>query len=118
MKNLFRTARALSPWLSLAAPLLLFFILQGLKYLSPNLFCVAVNPGGKEFICGPGYSHVGIGFLRLLGLCVWVLLLLIGFTELYRGSATRPAVIAWSVSAVLFVSLTMLALSLPATECP
>jgi hypothetical protein len=118
MKNPFSSGTALSPWLSLAVPLLLFVVLQALGYLSPGLFCAQMNPGGKEFICGPRYTHIGISLLQLLGLCVWVLLLVTGGAELFRRRATRPAVVAWSVSAVLFVSFAMLLLTLPVEDGP
>jgi hypothetical protein len=118
MKKLFRSGRALSPWLSLAVPLFVFGSLFALSYMSPSLFCVPVNPGGKEFICGSRYSHFGIRLLRLAGLSVWVLLLIVGGAELFRGRATRPAVIAWSVSALLLVSSALLWLSLPVDDAP
>lgn len=118
MKKLFRSIRALSPWLALAAPLVLFGSLRALYSLSPGLFCVAVNPGGKEFICGSPYSHIGIRLLQRLGLFVWALLLITGGYELLRGRATRPAVIAWSLSALLLIGLTVLWLSLPVGDPP
>ena len=118
VKKLFRSGRALSPWLSLAVPLFLFGSLFVLSYMLPSLFCVAVNPGGKEFICGSAYSHVGIRLLRLSGLSVWVLLLVIGGAELSRGRATRPAIIAWLISALLLVSSALLWLSLPDEDAP
>ena len=118
MKMLFRSDRALSPWLSLAVPLILWGILLALRSLTPSLFCMDVNPGGKEFICGPNYSHNGIRLLQLSGLSVWVLLLITGGAELFRGRATRPAVIAWSISALLLVSLAMLWLSIPVDDSP
>ena len=118
MKKLFRSGRALSPWLSLAVPLFLFGSLFALSSVSPSLFCVAVNPGGKEFTCGPRYSHIGIRLLQLSGLSVWMLLLIIGGAELFRGRATRPAVIAWSISALLLVSLALLWLALPVEDAP
>jgi hypothetical protein len=108
MKNLFRSGRALSPWLSLAAPLFFFGVLQTLGYLSPGLFCMDVNPGGKETICGPGYTHPGIELLQLLGLSVWVLSLVTGSAEMFRRRASRAAVIAWSMSALLLGGLAML----------
>jgi hypothetical protein len=40
----------MSPWLSLAVPLIWWGRLLALRSLSPSLFCVEVNPGGKEFI--------------------------------------------------------------------
>jgi len=118
MKKLIRSFRALGPWLSLAAPILLLSILWVLKRLWPGLFCVAMNSGGKELICGSDYSHPGINLLQSLGLCLWVLLLVTGGVEVFRRRATWPAVIAWSVSALLLVGLVMLWLSLPAVGCP
>ena len=116
MKKLFRSASAFSPWLSLAVPFFLFAILSILRSLFPSLFCMPVNPGAKEFICGSDYSHAGIRLLRAFGFSAWVLLLVTGGAELFRGSATRLAVIAWSVSVLLLVSLVMLVASLP-VEC-
>ena len=118
MKKLFRSGRALSPWLSLAMPLFLWGSMQALSSLSPSLFCMDINPGGREFICGPRYSHIGIRLLQLSGLSVWVLLLITGGAELFRGRTTRPAVIAWSISALLLVSLAMLWLALPVEDAP
>lgn len=107
----------LSPWLSLAVPLLLLGSLMTLRSLLPSLFCVEINPGGKEFICGPAYSHIGISRLQLLGHFVWVLSLIAGGAEVFRRCATWPAVIAWSVSVLLLASLTMLWLTLPVEDC-
>jgi hypothetical protein len=118
MKKLVRLGSRLSPWLSLAVPLFLFAILQALSYLAPSLFCVAMNPGGKEFICGARYSHIGIRLIQLIGIVVWVLLVVTGRAEVFQGRATRSAVIAWSLSTLLLVSLTMLWLTLPVNECP
>ena len=118
MDKVFRSGRALSPWLSLAVPLFLFGSLLALKALAPSLFCAAVNPGGKEFICGPRYSHSGIRLLQLSGLSVWMLLLVVGGAELFRGRATRSTVIAWSISALLLVGLALLRLSLPVADAP
>lgn len=117
IKNFFRTARALTPWLSLAAPFALFGILMAIRVVSPDLFCMPVNPGAKETVCGQDYSHPDINLLRFLGLWVWLLLLIVaGAAEVFRGRATRAAVIAWSVSALLFSSWVILYLSFP-VEC-
>jgi len=118
MKKIIRSFRTVSPWLSLAEPILLLSILWVLKNLWPDLFCVAVNPGGKEFICGADYSHPGIHLLQSLGFCLWVLLLAIGGVEVFRRKASWPGVIAWSVSALLIVGLAVLWLSLPVVDCP
>src|SRR5688572_27341858 len=114
--NLFRSGWALSRWLSLAAPFVLFVSLMTLGTLFPSLFCVAVNSGGKETICGSEYSHPGINLFRLSGLFVWVLLVATGGTEVFRRLATRSAVIAWAVSVLLLVSWAMLWLTRP-VEC-
>ena len=116
MKELVRSGRALSPWLSLAVPLFLWAGLQALGSLAPSLFCMAVNPGGKEFICGPRYSHTGVTVIQLFGLSVWAILLALGGAELFRRRATRPAVVAWSVSAFLLAGFAALWLTLP-VEC-
>ena len=118
MKTLIRSARALTPWLSLAEPIVWLGILFVMKALWPSLFCVAINSGGKELICGSDYSHPGINLLQSLGLCLWVLLLVIGGVEVFRRRASWPAVIAWSVSALLLVGLAVLWLSLPVVDCP
>ena len=86
--------------------------------MAPGLFCMAVEPGGKEFICGEGYSHIGIVILQRLLVVVWVLLLVVGLFEVVRGRATRSAVIAWSISVLLFVSVSILLLSLPVGDSP
>ena len=118
MEKLFRSGRALSPWLALAAPLLLSAILMTLRAVAPDLFCVEINPGGKETICGSAYSHVNIRRLQLFGFLAWVLLIMIGGAEVLRNRATRSAAIGWSVSALLLVSLVILWLSLPVEDCP
>ena len=116
IKSLFGSGRALSPWLSLAAPFVFLGLLIALKAISPSLFCVAINSGGKETICGLDYSHGSINLLRLLGLGVWVLLIFIGGAEIFGGRARWPAMIAWSVSALLFVTWAMLWMTAP-VEC-
>lgn len=118
MKNFFRSARALIPWLSLAAPIFLFGILSVLKYLSPDLFCKPMDSGGKEFICGADYSHPGVFILQRFTLSAWVLLLAAGSVDVFRRRASWPAVITWSISALLFVGLVALWLSLPVDTCP
>ncbi len=70
MKTLSRTL-GLSPWLSLAVPLLLLVNLQALGYSAPGLFCMAVDSGGKELICGPDYTHTRCkGFPGIGALCL------------------------------------------------
>lgn len=118
MKELVRSGGARSPWLSLAVPLFLWAGLLALKSLAPGLFCMAVNPGGREFVCGPGYSHVGVRIFQLFALSVWALLLALGSAELFRRRATWPAVVAWSISALLLASLAALWLTLPVGDPP
>ena len=118
MKEIVRSGRALSPWLALAMPLFLCAGLLTLSALVPSLFCMAVNPGGKEFVCGPRYSHPGVRLLQVFGLSVWVLLLVLGSAELFRRRAAWPAVVAWSVSALLFAGLAALWLTLPVEDSP
>ena len=116
MKNFLRSSRVLSPWLSLAWPFFLFVTLSSMKSLYPNLFCVAVNPGGQEFICGADYSHPGVRLFQVLGNSVWMLILIKGGVDVLRGRATRGGIIAWSVSVLLLVSLLILWINLP-VEC-
>jgi hypothetical protein len=118
MKTLLRSVRALSPWLSLVVALILIGILMTLGSVAPHLFCAEMNPGGKEFICGPRYTHAGIRLLQLSGISVWVLLLVIGGAQLSRDRTTRSAVIAWLVSALLLVGLGLLWLSFRGDEGP
>jgi hypothetical protein len=116
MKNFLRASRLLIPWLSLAWPFFLLASLWMLESLYPNLFCVPVNPGGKEFICGADYSHPGVRFFQGSGFIVWVLLVIAAGAAVLRGRATRAAVVAWSVSALLLASWVVIWLSLP-VEC-
>lgn len=116
LTNLLRSARALTPWLSLAAPFVLFGSMIALETMLPDLFCMPVNSGGKETICGRDYSHPGINLLRFLGVCVWLLLLITAGAEVFRRRASRAALVAWSVSVLLFVSLIVIGLTLP-VEC-
>jgi hypothetical protein len=118
MRKLFRVVSALIPWLSLGVPLLWLSILIGLGYLAPHLFYMEMNPGGKEFICGARYSHIGIQVLQQVGLFAWVLLLLTGGAQLFLVKTTRPAGIAWSVSALLLVGFAVLWLAVPVSDCP
>jgi phosphoglycerol transferase MdoB-like AlkP superfamily enzyme len=89
-----------------------------LKSLSPDLFCVAINSGGKEFICGGDYTHMGIRWLQLFGHAAWVMLLVIGGAEVCQRRASWLAATAWSISALLFVGLVLLLLNLPVDDCP
>jgi uncharacterized membrane protein (UPF0182 family) len=118
MKKLFRSGLVLSPYLSLAVPLFLFGSLLALGYLLPNLFCMEMEPGGKEFICGARYTHIAIQLLQQIGLAVWVLLVGTGGAELLRRRATRPAVMAWSISALILSSSVLLLITLPRDVCP
>ena len=118
MRKLFRLVGALIPWLSLAVPLSWLSILLGLGYLAPHLFCMEMNPGGKEFICGSRYSHIGIQVIQRVGLFAWVLLLLTGGAQVFLVRTSRLAVIAWSVSALLLVGLAVLWLAVPTSDCP
>ena len=108
--------RLSSPWLALLIPIILYGVLECLSLLDPGLFCVAVNPGGREFICGSDYSHVGVRLIRLLGTIAWVAVLLIGGVKVIRGEAARPSAFAWSVSATLFLALVVLRHNMP-NEC-
>jgi hypothetical protein len=118
MRRLFRLGSALIPWLSLGVPLLWLFVLIGLGYLAPHLFCMEMNPGGKEFIWGTRYSHIGIQVIQRVGLFAWVLLLLTGGAQLILVRTSRPAGIAWSVSALLLVGFAVLWLAVPVSDCP
>lgn len=110
--------RLSSPWLALLIPLVLYGVLVCLGALHPGLFCVAVNPGGKEFVCGPGYSHVGVRLIQFLGTTAWVAVLLISGVKVIGGGAGRSSVFAWSVSAALFLTLVVLWLSMPNEDTP
>jgi hypothetical protein len=110
--------RLSSPWLALLIPIILYGVLACLRLLDPGLFCVAVNPGGREFICGSGYSHVGVRLIQLLGAIAWVAVLLIGGVKVIGGEAARPSVFAWLVSAALFLTLVVLWLSAPNEDSP
>jgi hypothetical protein len=118
MRRLFRLCGAMTPWLSLGVPLFWLSILIGLGYLAPHLFCMEMNLGGKEFICGARYSHIGIQVIQRVGLFAWVLLLLAGGAQLFLLRTSRPAVLAWSVSALLLVSFAALWLAAPVSNCP
>ena len=118
MRKLFRLCRVLTPWLSLATPLVWISLLVGLSYLAPHLFCIEMNPGGKEFICGARYSHIGIQVIQRVGVFAWVLLLLTGGAQLFLVRTSRAAVIAWSVSALLLGAFAVLWLAAPVSNCP
>jgi hypothetical protein len=77
-----------------------------------------MNPGGKEFICGTRYSHIGIQVIQKVGLFAWVLLLLTGGAQLFLVRTNRPAVFAWSVSALLLIGFAVLWLIVPVNDCP
>lgn len=109
-------SRLPSPWLALLIPIILYGALACLRLLDPGLFCVAINPGGREFICGTEYSHVGVRLFRSLSNLAWAAVLLLGGLRVIRGEATRPSAFAWSVSAALFLALVALWLNIP-YEC-
>lgn len=108
--------RLSGPRLALLIPLVLYSVLESLHALNPGLFCVAVNSGGKEFICGSGYSHVGVRLVQVIGIMAWAVVLLIGGVEVVRGKAERPAAFAWLFSAMLFLTWGVLWLAAP-DEC-
>lgn len=108
--------RLSSPWLALLIPFILYGVLVCLRALNPGLFCVAVNSGGREFVCGAEYSHVGVRLIRFFGALTWAAVLLISSLKVVRGGAGRPSVFAWLVSAALFLTLVILLLSMP-NEC-
>ena len=108
--------RLSSARLALLIPIFLYGVLACLRLLNPDLFCVAINPGGREFVCGSNYSHVGVRLIQFLGLIAWVAALLIGGVKVIRGKAARASVFAWLVSAALFLSLLVLRLNMP-DEC-
>ena len=110
--------RKLSPWLALAIPFVLYGVLAFLRALDPSLFCVAVNPGGKEFVCGPSYSHVGVRLITSAGLIAWFFVLVFSGMTVLRGKATRASAFAWSISAVLLLALAVLWLTRPVQDSP
>jgi hypothetical protein len=110
--------RLSSPRLALLIPVILYGFLVCLSVTAPGLFCVAVNPGGREFVCGHGYSHVGVRLIRLLGTAAWAAVLLIGGVKVIRGGAARASVFAWLVSAALFLTLVVLWLNMPDEDAP
>lgn len=110
--------RLSSPWLALLIPVILYGVLVCLSALAPGLFCVAVNPGGREFICGSAYSHPGVRLIQFLGPLVWAAVLLISGVEVIRGEATRSSIFAWLVSAALFLTLVVLWLNMPNEDAP
>lgn len=109
-------SRLSNPWLALLIPIILYGVLACLRLLDAGLFCVALNPGGREFICGSDYSHVGVRLIQRLGLMAWVAVLLISGVKVIRGEAERASAFAWLVSAALFITLAVLWLNMP-YEC-
>lgn len=118
MKKFLNLICSLTPHLSLIVPLFLWSILLTLSFLFPDLFCVPVNPGAKEFICGGDYSHPFIRFFQSSSILIWVVLLLIGGAQLIRGKRSWVGGIAWSISAVLLVGAAVLLLTLPVGDPP
>lgn len=118
MKKLFRLGVRLSPCLSLVVPLFWMGSLLVLSHLSPNLFCTEMDPGSKELNCGPRTAHLGIQLLQQFGFAVWVLLLVTGGAVVLSRKATWPALIAWSISALMLCSLVMLWMTLSVGDAP
>lgn len=106
------------PWLALAVPVALYGVLAFLRALDPSLFCMAVNPGGKEFVCGPSYSHVGVRVIQSAGLIAWLFVLVVGGVTVIRGKATRASTVAWSISTVLLLALAVLWATRPFEDMP
>jgi hypothetical protein len=110
--------RKSGPWLALAIPIGLYGLLALLSTLEPSLFCVAVNPGGKEFVCGSRYSHGSVRILQSASPIVWLSLLGVSGKTVLTGRATKASTVAWSISIVLFLALVVLWLLAPVEDAP
>ena len=118
MRSAAAAFRLSSPWLALLIPIILYGALACLRALAPGLFCAAVNPGGREFICGRDYSHVGVNLTRLIGPIVWAVALLVGGIQVIGGRAGRASTCAWLFSAALFLALIVLLITAPNDDAP
>jgi hypothetical protein len=105
-----------TPFLSLAVPVILVTSLTFLRLADPTLFCAQMN--AKESICGPEYTHAAVRFLRGLGLAAWVALVLISGLAILRNGSRRLASLSWIVSALLLAAFGVLWLVAPSDTCP
>jgi hypothetical protein len=88
---------------ALAIPFVLLAVGEALHWIDPLHSCVAVNPGGKEFICGGEYAPRGLRIFSAIAMVGWVATVLFGTVAFLNGVLTRGAKVAWSVSAILLI---------------
>ncbi|HEV2861448.1 MAG TPA: hypothetical protein VGX48_10610 [Pyrinomonadaceae bacterium] len=89
---------------SAGIPLLMLGSSAILKALHPEWYCVPVQPGAREFICGGEYLHPGISLYVKSFYVVWGVLLVLSSAAIVRGGGRWFGRLALAFS-ILFVAL-------------
>lgn len=90
-------------YMALAIPFLLIGVEQVFHWVDPLASCVAINPGGNEFICGGEYAPRGLRIFSAVAMAGWVAAVLFGLVAFLNGALTRRGKVAWSVSVLLLI---------------
>jgi len=88
---------------ALTIPLVLIGVKEAIHWIDPLFACVAVNPGGKEYVCGGAHTPKGLRVFWVVAVAGWIATVLFGCVSFLSGALTRGGKVAWSASALLFV---------------
>lgn len=106
-------------WSALIVPLGTIGLSSLIRARWPELMCMPVNPGGKEYVCGPAYSHVVVRDLFSYFMpSIWAAALSIGGVEIVRGRVRRSEKVVWVLSLIALVGLGILVLGLANDDFP
>lgn len=105
MKTLVQRFGNLAALLSGAVLVLGDVVLDWLRNIHPDWFCQAVNPGGKEFFCGPDYSIPEIVTFTHAILFTSIGLYYFGLAALFRNNLRRSGALGLLVTTILLFAI-------------
>jgi len=100
-------------------PFIAFAMSNFFYWFDRELMCTAVNPGGKEYVCGFGYDHIAVRTLLYYFVPgAWVASLSTGGVALVRGGLGKGEKVAWLVSLTILIAFVALAASFSNDDMP
>lgn len=106
-------------WTALLMPFISFAMSNFIYWWDRELMCTAVNPGGKEYVCGFGYDHITVRVLfSYLVPGAWLASLTTGGIAMVRGGVGRGEKVAWLVSLIILIGFVVLTVSISNDDMP
>jgi hypothetical protein len=90
----------------------------GLEAYSPSLFCSPINPGGKEQVCGFGYSAPLIQTITILAYVLYFGALILAGHQAFRRNLSKFGAVGFGASVLVVLGGLMLRSQFGAEDSP